>query len=57
MSDAISMAVSETEQIILGTIDKLKQVGIENRLRDGLTRKEFHNGYIQALIDLKEIMN
>lgn len=57
MSDPINMAITETQQIVIGTIDKLKQVAIERRHVEGHTRKEFWDGYIKALTDLKGLMS
>jgi len=53
----IDITTTETEQLIISTIDKLKQRAIEVRMANEPERKDFLDGYIFALVTIKLIIS
>lgn len=50
------MAMEDLRELIIKTLDKLKQFYIEERSKDEVNKKEYLTGAIDALINLKKVI-
>jgi len=57
MSNIIDLTAIEVEQLIISTIDKIKQQAIEIRMKEGSRSKDFFDGYILALNTIKHTIS